>query len=128
MEKSPHTGPYCLTDAPGEKARVALFGPAVGCQRVWGEKHGVSGGDRKIGPILGKVVWPKFAARYLTARKALDRNAMLWGKPSLPRCPVSNVSYVLIPKGASNGRGTAKVLHNPLRGGLHEFRIHIHAP
>jgi len=39
MEKSPHTDPHCLTDAPGEKARVALFGPAVGCQRVWGEKH-----------------------------------------------------------------------------------------
>ena len=44
MKKKPTTDPYCLTDAPGEKARVALFGPAVGCQRVGGGKHGLGRG------------------------------------------------------------------------------------
>jgi hypothetical protein len=83
MEKSPHTDPYCLTDAPGEKARVALFGPAVGCQRVWGEKHGASGRGGCFGPrggalFVGVKPFQLFAKRVArlggnASRKLADR-------------------------------------------------------
>ena len=39
FEEKAHTDPYCLTDAPGEKARVALFGPAGYGHVVVGGKH-----------------------------------------------------------------------------------------
>jgi hypothetical protein len=43
MEKSPHTTRTCRSYRAGEKRGLALGLAAVGCQRVWGEKHGDSG-------------------------------------------------------------------------------------
>jgi hypothetical protein len=46
MKKSPHTTRTCRSYRAGEKRGLALGLAAVGCQRVWGEKHGSEHGAK----------------------------------------------------------------------------------
>jgi hypothetical protein len=87
-------------------------------------KHGL--GHHKVRPVLGEVIRAKLAPRDLPFREPFNSHAVLWGKPPLARCPVRDVSDVVVPEGASHSGRAAEVLHNPLRGGPHEVRVCIH--
>jgi len=97
-----------------------------GLADVFFDGHESGHGDQ-IGPVLGKVVWPEFASRYLSAAQPLDGHAVLGREPTLAGGPVRDISDVAIPEGASHCSWSAEVLVYPLGGGLQEIRVRIHA-
>ena len=89
----------------------------VGCSarlRSCGCGRKTSGLNNKVRPEIGEVIRPQFAPRDPSLRESFDGHAMFWGEPSLAGSPVSNISDVVITKGASHCGRAAKVLGHAL--------------